>query len=368
ELYDYNLSEINTNLNNLIGFEVDSFEEDSSSNSSDDNNIEDQKKNEEEIRSSWISLAEIGPNIQIYVSLEFGSCDIDINHDWIACGESLLSDVKSLDTIDSKILNYKQRVAVRNWLYKIASKNGLFENDSPILLVLAPTVGEQLKWLQNKLWNAFPNCHNIPFGSRLIIFVGDFGQLPPVCNLLMYAKTYSSNSISEDGRIVYSQFQKVYKLDIVQLQANINNININKLHMLNCLVAKICAIHTLGRTEAKKADSDDTKAASLINSAIGTIEDIFFNDNHENNSLPIAVLTLIAASLINSTIGTIKDIFFNDNYENNLLPTAVLVAFAKYNGPTITTSEGSPSFYVNYNYTQISKFDLTKSHDLSLKK
>lgn len=35
----------------------------------------------------------------------------------------------------------------------------------------------------------------------------------------MYAKTLSSNSISEDGRTVYSQIQEVYKLDVVQHQA-----------------------------------------------------------------------------------------------------------------------------------------------------
>ncbi|CAG8820287.1 16637_t:CDS:1, partial [Racocetra fulgida] len=41
-------------------------------------------------------------------------------------------------------------------------------------------------------------------------------------------------------------------------------------------------------------------------------------------------------------MGTVEDIFFTDNYEPNSLPTAVLVAFDKYNGPTIVTPEGVP--------------------------
>lgn len=105
--------------------------------------------------------------------------------------------------------------------------------------------GEPLKKLQNKLKNVhyfiidemsmvgrrflaivdlrlrqtFSEYSNIPFGGRSIIIVGDFGQLPPVCDLPMYSRDpCAADHLSEDGRIAYSQFQEAYKLEAVQRQ------------------------------------------------------------------------------------------------------------------------------------------------------
>ncbi|EXX62825.1 Pif1p [Rhizophagus irregularis DAOM 197198w] len=64
-----------------------------------------------------------------------------------------------------------------------------------------------------RLRQAFPECSNIPFGGRSLILFGDFGQLPPVRDLPMYAKDlHLSNNLSEDGCKAYSQFQEIYKL------------------------------------------------------------------------------------------------------------------------------------------------------------
>ncbi len=38
-----------------------------------------------------------------------------------------------------------------------------------------------------RLRQAFSDHSNIPFGGRFIILVRDFGQLPPVCDVLMYS-------------------------------------------------------------------------------------------------------------------------------------------------------------------------------------
>ena len=58
-----------------------------------------------------------------------------------------------------------------------------------------------------RLRQAFSDYSNIPFNSRSIILFGDFGQLPSVCDLLMYFQNSRLlNPLSEDGRNVYSQF------------------------------------------------------------------------------------------------------------------------------------------------------------------
>ncbi|PKY30512.1 hypothetical protein RhiirB3_304841, partial [Rhizophagus irregularis] len=115
---------------------------------------------------------------------------------------------------------------------------------------------------------------NIPFGGRSLILFGDFGQLPPVRDLPMYAKDPRlSNNLSEDGRKAYSQFREIYKLVAVQRQKRrtflnainiiptweeVDRINLEKLRSLNQPIAKIRAVHT-GGPEASKADSETAK-------------------------------------------------------------------------------------------------------------
>ncbi|CAG8709108.1 9860_t:CDS:2, partial [Racocetra fulgida] len=134
-----------------------------------------------------------------------------------------------------------------------------------------------------RLCQAFSEYKNIPFGSRLVILVGDFGQLLPVCDLPMYVKSlHNHDSVSNDGRIAYSQFWKVYRLEVIQevlvtqfenrvsrVECNqfsetthiltrwldVDEVNINMLKSLYCSVARILAVHSGGK-EALTADSD----------------------------------------------------------------------------------------------------------------
>ncbi|GET60560.1 ATP-dependent DNA helicase PIF1-like [Rhizophagus irregularis DAOM 181602=DAOM 197198] len=104
--------------------------------------------------------------------------------------------------------------------------------------------GERLKQLQNKLKEvryviideksmvgrrmfalidmrlrqAFPEHNNEPFGGRSVIMLGDFGQLPPVRDLPMYAST-KRDELSDSGFVAYKQFKEAYKLNVVQRQS-----------------------------------------------------------------------------------------------------------------------------------------------------
>jgi hypothetical protein len=60
------------------------------------------------------------------------------------------------------------------------------------------------------LWQAFPNSGNQVFGSRSVILVGDFDQLPPVRDEPMYSRNPRQDSLSNDAIAVYQQFREVY--------------------------------------------------------------------------------------------------------------------------------------------------------------
>ncbi|PKB92211.1 hypothetical protein RhiirA5_387844, partial [Rhizophagus irregularis] len=68
-----------------------------------------------------------------------------------------------------------------------------------------------------RLRQAFPEYNNEPFGGRSVIMLGDFGQLPPVRDLPMYAST-KRDELSDSGFAAYKQFKEAYKLNVVQRQ------------------------------------------------------------------------------------------------------------------------------------------------------
>ena len=60
-----------------------------------------------------------------------------------------------------------------------------------------------------RLCQVFFEQQNQVFGGWSIIIIGDFGQLPPVLDELMYSQITQRDQLSNDGITIYRQFQEV---------------------------------------------------------------------------------------------------------------------------------------------------------------
>ena len=98
------------------------------------------------------------------------------------------------------------------------------------------------------------------------------------------------------------------------------------LRLLNCPVAKVLAVHT-GGSEARKVTSDVAKGleAQLLLA--------------KGARVMLTANIWTQAGLVNGAMGTIQDILFKNEGPPSL-PVAVFISFDKYEGPTISTSEG----------------------------
>ncbi|GBC48412.2 ATP-dependent DNA helicase PIF1 [Rhizophagus irregularis DAOM 181602=DAOM 197198] len=234
-----------------------------------------------------------------------------------------------------------------------------------------------LGFIDMRLREAFSENKNEPFSGRSVILFGDFGQLAPVLDVPMFATNARSSS---NVIAVYRQFKEVYELDIILRQSgndqqgfrdillrlrdgestlndwniltsrfeeNLNRaerdrfqdavfihttwpevykVNIEMLRRLNRPIAKICAVHSGGRT-AKRAKSDVAKGLEAeILLAKGCRVMLTSNIWTE-------------AGLVNRSMGVVEDILFKDQGPP-ALPTAVFIKFERYDGPTITSLEG----------------------------
>ena len=99
-------------------------------------------------------------------------------------------------------------------------------------------------------------------------------------------------------------------------------------HASNAPVAKILAVHT-GGNEAKRADSDvahGIEAKLLL--ARGA-------------RIMLTTNLWTEAGLVNGAMGTVQDILFGEDQGPPSVPVAVFVSFDNYEGPTITSLEGT---------------------------
>jgi hypothetical protein len=283
-------------------------------------------------------------------------------------------------TLSIPIINNKRSDLEGNRLKQVQER---LKNIIYFIIDEKSMVGRRMLALVDKrLREAFPENKSEPFGGRSIILFGDFGQLPPVLDLPMYAKNVSHDTTSNDGIASYKNFREVYKLDVIQRQsgdseeqkgfreillrlrngesslddwqklstrfesklnnternrftdavfiltiwADVDRVNTDMIRSLNRPIAKILAVHT-GGSEAKKADSDVAKG----------LEAMLLLAKGARVMLTANIWT--EGGLVNGSMGTILDIIFAETGPPSL-PAAVLVKFDLYEGPSITTPEG----------------------------
>jgi ATP-dependent DNA helicase PIF1 len=213
-----------------------------------------------------------------------------------------------------------------------------------------------------------------------VILFGDFGQLPPVLDLPMYANNASHDRSSSNGLAAYKQFKEMYELDVIQRQsgneqqafrdillrlrdgesslndwnilttrfeenlsieerhrfrdamfihtkwAEVDKVNIEMIRKLNQPIAKIRAVYSGGR-EAKRANSDVAKGleAQLL---LAKGCHVMLTSN-----------LWTEAGLVNGSTGIVEDILFEEQGPP-ALPAAVFIEFKKYNRPTIKSRKG----------------------------
>ena len=91
------------------------------------------------------------------------------------------------------------------------------EGESFLIVDEMSMIGHKmLSSLDNRL-RAGTGKENIPFGGMSEILMGDFGQLPPVCDRPMYVSGNGS-VVSDHGHSVYLMFESVIILDEVMRQ------------------------------------------------------------------------------------------------------------------------------------------------------
>ncbi|GES74199.1 ATP-dependent DNA helicase Pif1-like [Rhizophagus clarus] len=223
-------------------------------------NVQKAKECSEDICSDWMILAEMGLNVIVDSSSDLGSRDIDRNNDWF-CG--VRHHYPNIDSIDVNTFVQQSRKIEIHYNAIIANLNQI----DPLRVIIMGTARTDLH-----LCATFPKYRNQPLGGQSVILIGNFGQLSPMIDELMYAKKLKRDLLSNDDAI-----------HITPRKVDIYEINISKLRLLNAPIARIQAVHT-GGNEASKADS------GLVNGSVGTVDDILFQENQGLPSLLIAVL------------------------------------------------------------------------------
>ena len=87
-------------------------------------------------------------------------------------------------------------------------------SDIKYIMVGRKTIGQ----VDRRLHQAFPHHAQEVFGGYSCLLFGDFGQFPPVMDLLLYT-TNSRTELSDQGTAPYQNFQQAVVLDQVMRQA-----------------------------------------------------------------------------------------------------------------------------------------------------
>ncbi len=102
-------------------------------------------------------------------------------------------------------------------------------------------------------------------------------------------------------------------------KSNVVEFNIDRLKSLNCPVARINVIHT-GGSKVRKVDAKRLECQLLLARGV---------------KIMLRTNLWIETSLVNSSVGTVQEIIFEENQSPPSLPIAVLIEFNNYSDSTI---------------------------------
>ena len=80
--------------------------------------------------------------------------------------------------------------------------------------------------IDQRLRQAKPEAADQPFGGVSVIMMGDYAQLPPVCDKALYEEV-EPNSFGAKGKIAYGCFRDVIILDTIMRQKGKTRVTIS---------------------------------------------------------------------------------------------------------------------------------------------
>lgn len=226
-----------------------------------------------------------------------------------------------------------------------------------------------------RLREAKPQLSHLPFGGLCVYLIGDWSQLPPVCDMSLY--NIGKNHKTIQSSLLYSQFKKVFFLTEIMRQSGeeqrlfrdtLNRISIGSTTEIDYqLLSTRFFVNNLNDKSFENAVCIMSKNADI---------EKFNYDKLESNKQPVALIKAIhncpeaalaspdeaqglfselrlckgariilrrnlwvSKGLANGSVGTVTDIIYDPSVEcevySDCMPLCILVKFEKYSGPTL---------------------------------
>ena len=225
-------------------------------------------------------------------------------------------------------------------------------------------------WVDKRLRQATAQ-YGKPFGGMSIILIGDFGQLPPVGDRLLFSNpSLTCDESNDHGYLLYKEFctvvvlKQILRQDIAssnfkELLLAIRNGNITNnvwqtllqrspSRVPNCsdfdnatylffdkqsvAECNLKYLQKLGNPIAKiEAVNSDHVAQVTTPDEAGGLDSVIYISKHSKVMLTSNLWQ--QAGLCNGATGIVYDILYSNNQKPPSLPVSVLIAFDKYKGP-----------------------------------